>query len=103
MEKQTRNKAALRDSVVAVIGVILIAANTRSSVSGLSPIYDIINHDVPLGIDARAVLGSLAPIGFVIGGLLTPRLTRRIGLEWNLVTLVAFIAIVHVIRVSAHV
>ena len=38
MEKQTRNKIALRDSVVAVIGVILIAANTRSAVSGLSPI-----------------------------------------------------------------
>jgi CP family cyanate transporter-like MFS transporter len=101
MEKQTRNKIALRDSVVAVIGVILIAANTRSAVSGLSPIYDIINNDVPLGIDARAVLGSLAPIGFVIGGLLTPRLTRRIGLEWNLVTLVALIAIGHTIRAFA--
>lgn len=101
MEKPTRNKTALRDSVVAVIGVILIAANTRSAVSGLSPIYDIINQDVPLGIDARAVLGSLAPIGFVIGGLLTPRLTRRIGLEWNLVTLVALIAMGHTVRAFA--
>jgi CP family cyanate transporter-like MFS transporter len=101
MEKPTRRKTALRDSVVAVIGVILIAANTRSAVSGLSPIYDIINQDVQLGIDARAVLGSLAPIGFVIGGLLTPRLTRRIGLEWNLVTLTAFIAIGHTVRAFA--
>jgi len=101
MEKPTRRKTALRDSVVAVIGVILIAANTRSAVSGLSPIYDIINQDVQLRIDARAVLGSLAPIGFVIGGLLTPRLTRRIGLEWNLVTLIAFIAIGHTVRAFA--
>jgi CP family cyanate transporter-like MFS transporter len=101
MEKPTRRKTALRDSVVAVIGVILIAANTRSAVSGLSPIYDIVNQDVQLGIDARAVLGSLAPIGFVIGGLLTPRLTRRIGLEWNLVTLTAFIAIGHTVRAFA--
>jgi CP family cyanate transporter-like MFS transporter len=101
MEKPTRNKTALRDSVVAVIGVILIAANTRSAVSGLSPIYDIINQDVSLGIDARAVLGSLAPIGFVIGGLLTPRLTRRVGLEWNLVTLVALIAMGHTVRAFA--
>ena len=101
MEKPTRRKTALRDSVVAVIGVILIAANTRSAVSGLSPIYDIVNQDVQLGIDARAVLGSLAPIGFVIGGLLTPRLTRRIGLEWNLVTLIAFIAIGHTVRAFA--
>lgn len=101
METTTRRKAALRDSVVAVIGVLLIAANTRSAVSGLSPIYDIINEDVPLGLDARAILGSLAPIGFVIGGLLTPRLTRRIGLEWNLVTLVALIALGHAVRAIA--
>jgi CP family cyanate transporter-like MFS transporter len=101
MEKSTRSKTALRDSVVAVIGVILIAANTRSAVSGLSPIYDIINQDVSLGINARAVLGSLAPIGFVIGGLLTPRLTRRVGLEWNLVTLVALIAMGHTVRAFA--
>lgn len=98
MGTTTRSKAALRDSIVAVIGVILIAANTRSAVSGLSPIYDIVNQDVALGIDARAILGSLPPIGFVIGGLLTPRITRRIGLEWNLVTLVALIAIGHTVR-----
>ena len=101
MRTTTRSKAALRDSVVAVIGVLLIAANTRSAVSGLSPIYDIINQDVPLGIDARAILGSLPPIGFVIGGLLTPRLTRRIGLEWNLVTLVALMVIGHTVRAFA--
>lgn len=101
MGTTTRSKTALRDSLVAVIGVILIAANTRSAVSGLSPIYDIVNRDVPLGIDARALLGSLPPIGFVIGGLLTPRLTRRIGLEWNLVTLVALIAIGHAVRAFA--
>ncbi len=101
MGTTTRSKAALRDSIVAVIGVILIAANTRSAVSGLSPIYDIVNQDVALGIDARAILGSLPPIGFVIGGLLTPRITRRIGLEWNLVTLVALIAIGHTVRAFA--
>ncbi len=101
MGTTTRSKTALRDSIVAVVGVILLAANTRSAVSGLSPIYDIVNQDVPLGIDARALLGSLPPIGFVIGGLLTPRLTRRIGLEWNLVTLVGLIVLGHTIRALA--
>ncbi|MFM6968724.1 MAG: CynX/NimT family MFS transporter [Microbacteriaceae bacterium] len=101
MGTTTRSNTALRDSFVAVIGVILIAANTRSAVSGLSPIYDIIARDVPLGLDARAVLGSLPPIGFVLGGLLTPRLTKQIGLEWNLVTLVALVAIGHTVRAIA--
>lgn len=101
MGTTTRSNAALRDSIVAVIGVILLAANTRSAVSGLSPIYDIVNHDVPLGIDARALLGSLPPIGFVVGGLLTPRLTRRIGLEWNLVVLIGLIVLGHTVRALA--
>jgi CP family cyanate transporter-like MFS transporter len=98
MRKTTKPDHALRDSLVAIAGVILIAANLRAAVSGLSPIYDIVSRDVPLGIDARALLGSLPPIGFVIGGLLTPRLTRRIGLEWNLVALVAIIMVGHLLR-----
>ena len=77
MGTTTRSSTALRDSIVAVIGVILIAANTRSAVSGLSPIYDTVARDVPLGIEARAVLGSLPPLGFVLGGLVPSRLTRR--------------------------
>lgn len=101
MGTTTRSNTALRDSIVAVIGVILIAANTRSAVSGLSPIYDTVARDVPLGIEARAVLGSLPPIGFVLGGLFTSRLTRRIGLEWNLVALVGLIIVGHTIRAIA--
>jgi CP family cyanate transporter-like MFS transporter len=98
MRTPTKPNHALRDSLVAIAGVILIAANLRAAVSGLSPIYDIVSRDVPLGIDARALLGSLPPIGFVIGGLITPRLTRRIGLEWNLVVLVLTIVAGHLLR-----
>jgi CP family cyanate transporter-like MFS transporter len=98
MRTTTKPSHALRDSLVAIAGVILIAANLRAAVSGLSPIYDIVSRDVPLGIDARALLGSLPPIGFVIGGLITPRLTRRIGLEWNLVVLVLTIVAGHLLR-----
>lgn len=98
MRTPTKPSHALRDSLVAIAGVILIAANLRAAVSGLSPIYDIVSRDVPLGIDARALLGSLPPIGFVIGGLITPRLTRQIGLEWNLVVLVLTIVAGHLLR-----
>ncbi len=98
MRTTTKPSHALRDSLVAIAGVILIAANLRAAVSGLSPIYDIVSRDVPLGIDARALLGSLPPIGFVIGGLITPSLTRRIGLEWNLVVLVLTIVAGHLLR-----
>jgi CP family cyanate transporter-like MFS transporter len=91
-----------RDTIVAVLGVVLVAMNTRTAVSGLSPIYDIIDTDVPLGIDARAILGSLPPIAFVIGGLITPRITRAVGLEWNLVVLLSLIAVGHAVRGAAN-
>ncbi len=91
-----------RDTLVAVLGVVLVAMNTRTAVSGLSPIYDIIDTDVALGIDARAVLGSLPPIAFVIGGLITPRITRLVGLEWNLVILLSFMTVGHVVRGAAN-
>ena len=91
-----------RDTLVAVVGVVLVALNTRTAVSGLSPIYDIINSDVALGLDARAILGSLPPIAFVLGGLITPRITRAVGLEWNLVVLLSLIAVGHIVRGAAN-
>jgi len=91
-----------RDTLLAVVGVVLVAVNTRTAVSGLSPIYDIIHTDVALGLDARAILGSLPPIAFVIGGLITPRITRAVGLEWNLVILLSLIAVGHVVRGAAN-
>lgn len=94
----TRSRAITRDTIVAVIGVILVAFNMRTAVSGLSPIYDFVSVDVPLGLDVRALLSALPPFAFVIGGLITPRVTRRIGLEWNLVVLVALMVIGHIVR-----
>lgn len=91
-----------RDTLVAVLGVVLVAMNTRTAVAGLSPIYDIINTDVALSIEVRAVLGSLPPIAFVIGGLITPRITRLVGLEWNLVVLLSLMTVGHVVRGAAN-
>ncbi len=87
-----------RDTIVAIIGVVLVAMSMRVAVAGISPIYDIVNVDVPLGIDARAVLGSLPPIGFVIGGLIAPRVNRAVGLEWNLVVLLSLMVVGHIVR-----
>jgi CP family cyanate transporter-like MFS transporter len=87
-----------RGEILAGLGIILVALNLRTAVSGLSPIHDTIDLDIGLGLDARAALGSLPPLGFVLGGLITPRIARRIGLEWNLVVLLSFMALGHLIR-----
>jgi CP family cyanate transporter-like MFS transporter len=94
----TRSKTFTRDTLIAIAGVVLISLNMRTAVSGLSPLYDIVSRDVPLGLDARALLGALPPFAFVLGGLVTPRITRRIGLEWTLVLLLALMVVGHIVR-----
>jgi CP family cyanate transporter-like MFS transporter len=94
----SRSKAITRDSILAIAGVVLVAFNMRTAVSGLSPLYDIIDHDIHLGLAERAVFGALPPFGFVLGGVITPWISRRFGLERNLLMLLGLMVIGHVIR-----
>ncbi|GAA3894399.1 MFS transporter [Leifsonia kafniensis] len=66
---------------LALIGIILVAANLRTAVTALSPIVTQISVDLPLNPVTIGVLGMLPPICFAVFGILTPVLTRRIGLE----------------------
>jgi len=66
---------------LALLGIILVAANLRTAVTALSPIVTQINVDLPLNAVTIGVLGMLPPICFAVFGILTPVLTRRIGLE----------------------
>jgi CP family cyanate transporter-like MFS transporter len=66
---------------LALLGILLVAANLRTAVTALSPIVTEINVDVPLSAVTIGVLGMLPPICFAVFGIFTPVLTRRIGLE----------------------
>lgn len=66
---------------LALLGILLVAANLRTAVTALSPIVTQISVDLPLSAVTIGVLGMLPPICFAIFGIFTPVLTRRIGLE----------------------
>ena len=75
-----------------------MALNVRTAVSSLSPIIPFIRDDFELSNLAVSFLGMLPPLGFALSGLIAPIITRRIGLEAALLTLLATIALGSVIR-----
>lgn len=83
---------------LALFGMLLVALNVRTAVSSLSPIIPFIREDFELSTLAVSFLGMLPPLGFALSGLIAPIITRRIGLEAALLTLLATIALGSVIR-----
>ncbi|MGN6128661.1 MAG: CynX/NimT family MFS transporter [Humibacter sp.] len=77
---------------LALLGILLVAANLRAAVTALSPIFDEITHDVPFGAAGIGLLGALPPISFAVFGLVAPLFTRRASLE--VVVVIALIALV---------
>ena len=78
--------------------MLLVALNVRTAVSSLSPIIPFIREDFELSTLAVSFLGMLPPLGFALSGLIAPVITRRIGLEAALLTLLATIVVGSLIR-----
>ena len=83
---------------LALLGIILVAANLRNAVTALSPIVTEINVDIPLGAVSLGVLGMLPPVCFALFGIFTPMITRRHGLELPLVLALLAILVGHLTR-----
>lgn len=90
-----------RGRFLAFVGILLVAANMRLAVAGLSPIIALVQKDFPLSTFAISVLGFIAPLCFAIGGIVTPRIARRTGLEQTLIIALLFIIAGHIVRASA--
>jgi CP family cyanate transporter-like MFS transporter len=70
-----------RGRTLALFAIVFVALNLRLAVAALSPIFDEISADIPLGSVGIGLLGMLPPICFAVVGLLAPALHRRFGLE----------------------
>jgi CP family cyanate transporter-like MFS transporter len=86
---------------LALLGILLVALSLRVLTGAASPIYSLIAKDFPLPDIAIAILGSLAPFAFAIASMITPRLGRKIGIEWGLVLALTLITGSHLIRAAA--
>lgn len=86
---------------LAFIGILLVAFNLRTLPGSLSPIFTVIDDDFALPTMAIALLGATAPICFAIASLVTPKLGRRIGLEYGLLLALLLILIGQIIRIAS--
>ncbi|CAN5185783.1 MFS transporter [soil metagenome] len=83
---------------LALLGIMAVALNLRTSVAALSPILSDVGRDIPLSGEIVALLGILPPAAFAIGGLLGPRIARALGIEASLVLAMLAAAIGHLAR-----
>jgi CP family cyanate transporter-like MFS transporter len=83
---------------LALLGILLVAANLRTAVAALSPIVSQVAVDIPLSALGIGVLGMLPPVCFAVSGIFTPVFTRRIGLENVLVVSLVAILSGHLAR-----
>lgn len=86
---------------LALLGVVIAAANLRTAVAALSPIVDEVSADIPLNAVGLGLLGTLPPLCFAVFGLLAPVLQRRMRLEVLLVVPLAAILLGHIVRAAA--
>ena len=66
--------------LVALFAISATALNLRTLVTGFTPLFGALAHDVPLSPIALGVLAALPLACFAMFGLLAPALERRLGL-----------------------
>lgn len=86
---------------IALIGILLVAANLRTAVAALSPIYAEIRAEFPVTSLGVGLLGMLPPICFAVFGLVAPSFTRRLSLEAVLLTALGVMLAGHLLRATA--
>ncbi|CAA0108780.1 2-nitroimidazole transporter [Halioglobus japonicus] len=62
-------------------GILLSAFNLRTAVTSLTPLLDTLADTFGFGATMIGVFGMVPTAAFALFGVLTPRITRRIGLE----------------------
>ena len=75
-----------------LVGILLIAANMRASITVVGPLLSTIAHSYGLTGTETAVLTALPVLGFAAFSPYAPRLARRVGMERAL--LVAMVVLV---------
>jgi CP family cyanate transporter-like MFS transporter len=86
---------------IALLGILLVAANLRTAVAALSPIFAEIRLEFPVSNVGVGLLGMLPPICFAVFGIVAPGLTRRASLETVLVSALGVMLVGHLVRAAA--
>lgn len=92
---------AWRGRILALVGILFVALSLRTAVAAISPILDHISHELPLSALIISLLGAVPPVAFAVGGLLTPLISRRLGLDRTLLLAIGVMTLGHLGRALA--
>jgi CP family cyanate transporter-like MFS transporter len=81
-----------------IIGIILVAANLRASLTGLGPLVGAIRSETNLSNSITGMLTALPLLAFAILSPLAPRIARRIGMESALMASLVLLAVGIIVR-----
>lgn len=90
-----------RGRAIALVGILLVAANLRTAVAALSPIFAEIRLEFPISSLGVGLLGMLPPVCFAVFGILAPSFTRRLSLETVMVIALGVMLAGHLLRATA--
>jgi CP family cyanate transporter-like MFS transporter len=84
-----------------LLGILLVALNLRTVVAAISPISNLVSRDIALSAVVIGLIGAAPPLMFALAGLITPTLSRRIGLEFLLLLAVGAMVLGQLARAFA--
>jgi CP family cyanate transporter-like MFS transporter len=85
-------------TVLLIIGILLIAANLRASLTGLGPLVGDIRSQTNLSNSITGMLTSIPLLAFAILSPLVPRIARRFGMELSLMASLILLTIGIIVR-----
>jgi CP family cyanate transporter-like MFS transporter len=81
-----------------LLGILLIAANLRPSITAVGPVLDDIRSSLQLSSGVASVLISIPLVAFGLFSPIAPWISRRLGLEGALATALGVLAVAIVTR-----
>ncbi|MCY9806592.1 MFS transporter [Lentilactobacillus senioris] len=79
--------------------VVLIAANLRLAVTGMTPIFSTIQSAWKVDSTYTSLLMTIPLLCFAIGAMLTPQILKQIGLNWFVALSAVLLAVANLLRV----
>ena len=87
-----------RASWMLMLGILLIAANLRPSITAVGPVLDDIRSSLQLSSGVASVLISIPLVAFGLFSPVAPWVSRRLGLEGALAAALGVLAVAIVTR-----
>ena len=81
-------------------GIVLVAVNLRPAIAGVGPVVADIRAETGLPNFALGLLTSLPLLAFGIVSVLTPLMTRRVGMEWSVALALGLILVGTLVRAA---